>query len=357
MHQRIYSLGGLLNQGDLDKTTGLTRFIYQTIRGTTYLSIKGIDFALSKFNPSLPKFQDSKERNKWISMLNGVMGDHLATSNNPLALDMSWHYQGAEVSPLQIADICAEQDGQPLLILHGLCMNDEMWLRNGHDHGVELQKTRNMIPIYVRYNSGLAVYQNGIKLANMLDLFFSALPQDKSSDVLCHSMGGLVLRSAMHIATKSNSQWLQRINQVVYLGTPHQGAVLEKTGNLIDYLISINPYSAPFTKLVKIRSHGIKNLRHGTVTKDHQTIQLPAHIESYAIAASTKDVGLGKTHHMHLKWIGDGLVSVDSALGGHKHPDREVLFKAQNKTTFENVSHMGLLSSQRVYSRLQTIFN
>lgn len=357
MHQRIYSLGGLLNRGDIDSTTGLTRFIYQTIRTTTQFSIKGIDFAISKFKPTLPKFTSSQQRIQWLAVLNGVMGDHLTASSNPLALDMSWHCAGKEMSPEQVAQLCSEQSGQPLLLIHGLCMNDQLWTRHGHNHGEKLQKSNNMIPIYIRYNSGMAVYQNGLKLATQLDSFFNALPNDKSCDVLCHSMGGLVMRSAMHLADLAKRSWLEKINKAVFLGTPHQGAVLEKTGNLIDYIISINPYSAPFTKLVKVRSHGIKNLRHGTVTKDHQTIQLPAHIDSYAIAASTKDVGLGDAHHMHLKWIGDGLVSVDSALGGHKHPEREVLFKPENKTTFENVSHMGLLSDPGVFFRLQEIFS
>ncbi len=358
MHQRVYTLGGLLNPGDLNKTGGLTGLIYRTIRATTQLSLKGVDFALSKFIP-LPTTSNKRLRNQWVSILNGVLGDHLVASNNPLALKMSIHCQGQAMSPQELADYCIKHQGRPLLLLHGLCMNDELWQRAGHDHGHRLQQTNQMIPIYLRYNSGLAVYQNGQMLSQLLNQFFAALPTDKSCDVLCHSMGGLVMRSAMNIANEANKSWLKSINKVVFLGTPHQGAVLEKTGNLIDYIISINPYSAPFTQLVKTRSHGIKNLRHGTVTQDHQTIQLPANIDCYAIAASTKDpvTDITHKHQLHLTWIGDGLVSVDSALGGHKHPEREVLFKAENKTTFDNLSHMGLLSSQRVFKRIQAIFN
>ena len=270
MHQRIFSLGGLLNRGDLNKTTGLTRFIYQTIRTTTQLSIKGIDLALSQFTPASVEFKSSHQRNQWISMLNGVMGDHLTATNNPLALKMSWHHQAASVTPQQMAKRCIELGGQPLLLIHGLCMNDQLWTRNGHDHGHELAKTKHIIPIYVRYNSGLAVYQNGQQLAQWLQPFLQALPAKTTCDVLCHSMGGLVMRSAMDIASKNNQTWHNRINKVAFLGTPHQGAVLEKTGNLIDYITSISPYSAPFTKLTKVRSHGIKNLRHGTVTEQHR---------------------------------------------------------------------------------------
>jgi len=352
MHQRIGSLGGLLNQGDINRTTGITGLVYKTIRLATSLSFKGIDFALATFKPLMPIPNLDQRRLQWISVLNGIMGDHLVETQNPLALDMTWHHKGQTISPKQAAELCHQSSGQPLLLIHGLCMNDQMWLRNGHDHGMALEKNQSMIPIYIRYNSGLAVYQNGLTLERMLSVFFNTFHSKKSCDVLCHSMGGLVFRSALHIANESNQTWLKHINKVVFLGTPHQGAVLEKTGNFIDYLFSINPYFVPFSKIIKLRSHGIKNLRHGTVTQDHQTIQLPDCIDAHAIAGSTHCDG----HAMHHKWIGDGLVSVDSALGGHKHPEREVVFNDKNKHTFKKVSHMGLLSSKRVFNCLQLIY-
>ncbi len=353
MHQRISTLGGILNQGDLNKTTGLTGFIYNTIRQTTALSIKGIDLALATFSPMVSKSKQSQTNETWRSILNGVLGDHLANTNNPLALTMTWHHQDQELTPVEVAELCNEQSGQPLLLIHGLCMNDRMWRREGHNHGVQLQQTNHMIPIYLRYNSGLAVYDNGLLLEHLFKQFFNALNPEKSCDVLCHSMGGLVLRSAMHVAQETSNEWYKRLGKAVFLGTPHQGAVLEKTGNVIDYLISINPYSAPFAKLGHKRSHGIKNLRHGTITADHQTIQLPKGVDCYAFAASTQD----NAHQKHQQWIGDGLVSVDSALGGHKHPEREVLFKKSQKRVVENVSHMGLLSDPHVFRLLQEIYS
>jgi hypothetical protein len=166
-------------------------------------------------------------------------------------------------------------------------------------------------------------------------------------------MGGLVIRSALHIAEASKQYWQQHINKVVFLGTPHQGAVLEKTGNIIDYLVSINPYSAPFAKLGHLRSHGIKNLRHGTITKDHQVIQLPSTVIGYNIAASMKLDG----HDLHHKWIGDGLVSTTSAKGQHKDSTKTIHFEKHNQFLFDELGHMELLSSQRVYKKLQLIFS
>ncbi|MCX7554030.1 hypothetical protein OS175_09085 [Marinicella sp. S1101] len=354
MHQRIYSLGGLLNQGDLNKTTGLTGLIYQSIRKTTQLSTHGVNLALQTFAPMLPFKVDDKKRTNWLSIMNGVIGDHLEQTDNPLAMDMSWHHRGQQLTPQQAAECCNRTPGKVLFLIHGLCMNDLQWSRQGHNHGQALAAEHNITTIYLRYNSGLAVYQNGHQLAAMMAEFVQALTDDKSIDVLCHSMGGLVLRSAMHVASMAAEEWLNKINKVIFLGTPHQGAVLEKTGNLIDYLISINPYSAPFAKLGHTRSHGIKNLRHGTVTKDHQIIQLPKQIKCYAFAASNAQ---NDANILHKKWIGDGLVTVHSALGHHKNPEHEINFPQQHQLIFKNINHMNLLSDRGVFNCIDQIIN
>lgn len=347
-------MGGLLNQGDLNKTTGLTGLIYQSIRKTTQISTQGVNLALQTFAPMLPYKVDDKKRLNWLSIMNGVIGDHLEQTDNPLTLNMSWQHQGQQVTPLQAAEICNRTEGKVLFLIHGLCMNDQQWTHHGHNHGQALASDNNITTIYLRYNSGLAVYQNGQQLAPMMAEFVQALAGNQAIDVLCHSMGGLVLRSAMHVASLASERWLENINKVIFLGTPHQGAVLEKTGNLIDYLISINPYSAPFAKLGHTRSHGIKNLRHGTVTKDHQIIQLPEHIKCHAFAASNAQ---DDANILHKKWIGDGLVTVHSALGHHKNPEHVIYFPQQHQMLFKNINHMTLLSDRRVFDRIDQIIN
>ena len=351
MHQRIASLGGLLNPAEPNRTSGITGFVYRRIRQTSRLVTQGLGRMFDALPEGPLTLGDGRGRQQWLSILNGVLGDHLQLSNNPLAIPMTLQHGQQAISAHQAALLCCADNNQPLLLIHGLCMNDSLWCRQGHDHGQALQQDAGMTPIYLRFNSGLAVYQNGQQLAAMLQQFFAHLPADKQLHVLCHSMGGLVMRSAMHLAEQAGENWPERLGKVVFLGTPHQGAVLEKTGNLIDYLLSINPYTAPFAKLGHVRSHGIKNLRHGTITPDHQTIQLPAYVAGYALAASTPVEG----HQWHQKWIGDGLVSVDSALGGHQHPEREVRFKNSHKHTFDQVSHMGLLSDPRVYRTIKQI--
>ena len=47
--------------------------------------------------------------------------------------------------------------GKILLLVHGLCMNDLQWRRNGHDHGEALAKAGGFTPVYLHYNSGLHI--------------------------------------------------------------------------------------------------------------------------------------------------------------------------------------------------------
>jgi hypothetical protein len=183
MHQRIYTLGGLFNHGDLDKTSGITGMVYRIIRKSTELSTQGIDLALQTFSPILPEFSTSQRRNQWVSILNGLVGDHLEKTNNPLAIPMTFHYQDKQLSAHEVADLCDEIDGTPLLLIHGLCMNDHMWNHNGHNHGKALLKNHNITPIYLRYNSGLAVYQNGQILAQLMQSVFEITSKNSMSCV------------------------------------------------------------------------------------------------------------------------------------------------------------------------------
>src|SRR3546814_14249740 len=71
-----------------------------------------------------------------------------------------------------------------------------------------------------------------------------------------HSMGGLVSRSACHHAGVVGHDWLAKLRAMVFLGSPHHGAALERGGNGLDLLLGASPYTAPFARLGKLRSAG-----------------------------------------------------------------------------------------------------
>lgn len=349
VHQSVLNLGGTLSQSK--QTNGLTGFIYRSIRATTRLSYRSINFALSRFTPLLPDILLAKRRDHWVAVLNGIIGDHLAATDNPLALEMTLVYQDQEISIQQAAILWSNPNVKPLLLIHGLCLNAQSWQQKDHNHGQALADSGQYLPIYLNYNSGLAIADNGRKLAQLMSELHTLMGEQQKINVLAFSMGGLIVRSALQMAEKDQNSWPQRIEKLVFLGTPHQGALLEKTGHLMEYILKISPYSAPFVQITQIRSQGIKDLRQGRIHDDGQSVRLPRHIKSYAIAGTAKD-----DKAPHKKMLGDGLVTVNSALGRHPKKSRHTGIPKKHQFTVFHVSHLGLLSSKEVYDHLEKIF-
>jgi pimeloyl-ACP methyl ester carboxylesterase len=155
--------------------------------------------------------------------------------------------------------------------------------------------------------------------------------------IVGHSMGGLVARTAIESAARERHSWIGQLDSIVFLGTPHKGAPLERAGAWVDYLIGISPYTAPFARLGKLRSAGIKDLRHGL----RSDAALPKRVRGYAIAASKQNAP-GKTGG---RVRGDGLVPVSSALG--------VTLPDSHRRVAYGVGHLELLSSEDVYAQLR----
>ncbi|MDP4376027.1 hypothetical protein QSH65_24555, partial [Escherichia coli] len=80
-----------------------------------------------------------------------------------------------------------------------------------------------------------------------------------------YSMGGLVARSACHHAGVAGLTWPAHLANLIFLGTPHHGAPLEHAGHWLEQLRPTTAYSEPFVRLARLRSAGIKDLRHGKV--------------------------------------------------------------------------------------------
>ena len=76
-------------------------------------------------------------------------------------------------------------------------------------------------------------------------------------------MGGLVARSASHQAA-AGAAWPRQLRDLVFLGTPHLGAPLERRGRGVD-LLSAPPHARALALLGRTRSAGITDLRHGAL--------------------------------------------------------------------------------------------
>jgi hypothetical protein len=335
---------------------GLAGLIYRGIGGGMRVLGTGIDAGLAPLGGLLPAGEATEARDAWVAVLNGVYGDHLAHTGNPLAIAMCLRHRGRAVDPRRPAlgppsEHADSRGARLLLLIHGLCMNDARWLREGHDHGAVLAGELGYVPLYLRYNSGLRIVDNGRALAGLLqDLLEHWPPPVQELVIVGHSMGGLVARSAVHEARRAGHTWPQRLRKLVFLGTPHHGAPLERGGHGLDYLLELSHYSAPFARIGRQRSAGIRDLRHGTITAgDHQHVPLPPGVHCYAAAAT-----LGSSRGpVAERLVGDGLVPLDSALGRHPRPDRALEIPAERQWIGYQMGHLQLLNRPEVYAQLR----
>ncbi|HEY0064310.1 MAG TPA: alpha/beta hydrolase [Telluria sp.] len=324
---------------------GVTSLVYRSVKGATRLVGGGLDAVLGRLAPALANPADWTGREALVAALNGVLGDRLAASGNPLAMPMHLRVAGAAGARIAV-------------LAHGLCMNDLQWLRDGHDHGALLARERGYTPVYLRYNSGRHIAENGYELAAQLQDLVDGWPVPvEELIIVAHSMGGLVARSACHAAQQGGQSWPGLLSKMVFLGTPHHGAPLERGGNWVHLLIDKSAYSAPFSRLGKIRSAGITDLRHGSVLgADHDRFAhgvplpevppLPPGVRCFAIAATN---GQREGDWKDTLLAGDGLVPVASALGQHPDPARCLPLEP---VVLYQTNHMQLLSSPQVGDQL-----
>lgn len=312
-----------------DRATGLTGLVYRSIRGVTRLVGGGLDLALGALAPALDQARPD-EASAVIAALNGVLGDYLEETANPLA------------TPMSLRPLVDGASGPPLVMLHGLCMNEAQWRRDGADFPAALAALGYQ-PLGLRYNSGRPIWRNGAELARLLD----GVPGPLT--LVGHSMGGLVIRSA--IAQAGRRRWVKRLQGLVTLGTPHQGAPLERGGQQVQLLLGLSAYSRPLAGLAARRSAGIRDLRHASLLEVDagraSVVPLPEGVACRAVAATTAKTPSGSP----ARWLGDGLVPVASALGQHRSPARRLQF--DDTALFTGLGHLALQTDSAVLAQLQ----
>lgn len=348
MHGTILRLPMPLGPMRVAPNAGLARLVYGSIRGTTRLVDRIIDTVTRPLMGDGTLADDAPERQAVLAVLNGIMGDHLERTGNPLATSMQLRLtdQAVDLS----APAGKDQPRRWLLLAHGLCMNDRQWHRDGHDHGAALARDLGLIPLYLRYNSGLGVHENGALLSRQLEHFMAL--HGKASDeihVLAYSLGGLVTRSALASAQEESHRWVDQLHKLIFLGTPHEGAPLAVGGHGIDKALELSPYSAAFAGLARARSQGLHDLRSGLGPKLHGgAVQLPRNTGVYSIAGALA----GSPGRVGDGLLGDGLVPVTSALAFKPPANQEHTLPVKRQKVARSVGHLDLLSSPAVYKQL-----
>ena len=372
VHQSVWRTLGAPGGATPGQARGLTGLVYRAVEGSAQLLGKGAQGVLTRLEPLLATADAQKpgspQREAVLAALNGVMGDRLAASGNPLATPMTLRFQG-EALNWQALPPDVPVTGKVLLLIHGLCMNDLQWQAapgtDQVDLGAALATRLGYTPIYLRYNTGQHTSDNGLALALQLEQLARHWPVPlQEITVLAHSMGGLVTRSAVAQARLQALQWPAHLQNIVFLGTPHHGAPLERAGHWVDQLLGTTPFSAPFARLAQLRSAGITDLRYGHVlaadwqgrdrfrrTPDNRApLPLPEGVACYTIAATTA----AKRSLLADRLVGDGLVPLRSALGQHDDATRTLAFAKTAQWIAYRTHHMALLHSAAVGQQVKS---
>lgn len=361
MHATIARHDWPWRQSRVERTRGITGFVYQCVRGVTQTVGTSIEIGLSGVLPLLdeiaPPASSSVSRDIWLAVINGILGDHLEAAGNPLAQPMEFRagQRALTLQPDTLRKALPDAGGKLVVFIHGLCMSDVQWRRNGYSHADQLVAGQGCTALNLRYNSGRHIWANGRELAGQLNRLVKAWPVPVTELTLIgHSMGGLLARSALYYAGEAGFAWPSLLYNLVFVGTPHHGAPLERYGNRLQSLVGVTPYTAPLARLGMIRSAGVTDLRHGNLVdqdwhsedrfashEDHrQHLPLPEGVRCFALAATLgSQRGDWRDH-----WLGDGLVPVASALGRHHDPARRLEIPEDSQKLLLSTGHLELLT-------------
>jgi hypothetical protein len=307
--------------------------------------------------------------------ISGIWGDHIERRHPDLAVRMAVRSGGRDVSidGDALAATFPHHSRRLAVFLHGLAETEDAWGRPAQDddqlgtYGDRLQRQLGLTPIFIRYNSGLHVSENGARLAELLEALIDAwpLPVDDLA-MVGHSMGGLVVRSACDAGVRDGLRWVTLVRHCVYLGTPHDGAQLERGVNMLAGTLRLLPETRPLATLLDVRSAGVKDLRFGYVRQEDwnghdpdrvlvdtgQDVQLLSTARHHVVAAT-----IGETpHHVLSRILGDLLVHHGSA-SGHGRRGVSLQVEASDRRHLGGLHHFHLLDHPAVAEMLHEWMN
>jgi hypothetical protein len=314
-----------------------------------------------------------------LGILNGAVGDYLARTGNGLATEMTLVHDGAPLAATRASfaraypAVTSGASSRVVVLVHGLMCTEAVWNIGAtggprDDYGARLAADFGYTPLYVRYNTGLPIADNGAALARLLAEITAAFPAPLTEILLLgFSMGGLVIRAACHEASASGAAWLGLVKRAVYVGTPHGGAPLERAGRVIARVARAipDPYVQLAAQIGDLRSDGVKDLGdadlrhedrarrvHALAIRDpeHPVPLLPRIAHYLAAGSLARDPWIAAL-------VGDGLVPVPSGTIGARsalsEETRGAAIPPDRVRYFPGIPHMTLAHHPEVYAQIR----
>ncbi len=305
-----------------------------------------------------------------LAAINGVMGDRFRANNSPLAINMGFYHQNRPLALTteQFAATEHSLSGRLVVFVHGLSSHEQMWAfpsQQEHpervSYGSLLMQEEGVTPLYLRYNSGLHISDNGRLLSDLLQELLEVYPEPVEELVLVgHSLGGLLIRSACHYGKQASCSWVDCLSKAIYLGTPHHGVPWQSlTANmLLRWSASSNPLVQKLCSLYEGRSASVRDIVDMALIDEHWQSEEPSKplewfegIEHFFIAGSINE----DPNHVISHAFGDVLVPIGSAqaksaLHGHLPSPPNL---QQNSALIPGVKHIALAHNIEVYAQLK----
>ncbi len=352
---------------------GVAKAVYGGVEGSLRgAAARGAQVAARRAPADGPPIGSRPRGSLVLGALNGVYGDYLSARRRELALTMEiWrHGTCVPVEPGALGTAFPDATSRIVVFVHGLCETEEAWRlpARGADrsdrrtYGERLQDELSFTPVYLRYNTGLHVSDNGRALARLLEGLVDAWPVGVEELVLVgHSMGGLVSRSACHYGEKDGLRFTDAVRHVFCLGTPHLGADLEKGANALAWALARLPETRGVARVLNARSVGIKDLRFGSCVEEDwcdcdadefmrdrcQEVPFLPDANYYFVCSNLYAGRFGAM-------LGDLLVRAPSGSGRGNGRGRRIPFEVDNGHEITGLNHFDLLGHPAVYELLRT---
>ena len=340
---------------------GITRATYRGLgAGTRAVGVAAGTVAGRRRGDALSR---TRKGSAVIAAITGLTGDALEEQGSPLAQPMAVRVGGEPVplEPSALERAFPDAGRHVVVFLHGLMETEFSWGAT-ETYGSRLERELGCTPVYVRYNSGLHISQNGRCLSELMDELVDAWPVEVERIALVgHSMGGLVARSACHRGAEDGAAWAGLVRQSVSLGTPHMGAPLEQAVHFLSAGLAGLPETRPFANFLRRRSGGIRDLRQGSLVDedwrdcDPDALRAAACAELPLLEGATHcfiSATITRSHRHPLgRLLGDTLVLRPSARGRSR--TRRIPFEDEYGMHLGGATHFALLNHPAVYEKLR----
>ena len=366
----------------------ISRAVYTGVRTGFHAAGRAAGVGAARVAPAASRPPSATPRGAaLLAAINGLIGDELEREGSALQEPMAIRVAGEVVEPPRLGEAFPNAQPRLVVFLHGLMETEFAWSLGGREpYGTRLERDLDCTALYVRYNTGRRISENGRSLAGLLGDVVAHWPVPVTEIALVgHSMGGLVARSACHLASlaaagagvdadapsadapaasitgdAASAAWVTRVTHVVSLGSPHLGAPLEQAVHYASAALHALPETQPVGRFLRRRSGGIRDLRHGSLVDEDWRDRDPDALR----AAACAEVPLldGATHcfvaatvtrspkHPLGRMIGDMLVLSPSASGRSR--TRRIGFRDEDGFHLGGANHFALLNHPKVYAQL-----